>query len=143
MHQVPIYFELEGQEFKALLDGIRINHKDETIEPFDLKTIGKSVFDFPQSYVDYGYYTQAALYDYAIRTPNSPVFAYIDQGYRVKDFTFIVVETKTSSTNPAIIYTTTQKERNCGFEGGVVNNKYYKGIYQLLDDYLWHESTDQ
>jgi hypothetical protein len=43
MLQVPIYFTLNGQEFKALLDGIKINHRDKTIEPFDLKTIGKSV----------------------------------------------------------------------------------------------------
>jgi len=142
LHQVPIYFELEGQEFKALLDGIRLNHKNRTIEPFDLKTTGKSVYDFPQSYLTFGYYTQAALYDLAIRTKESPVLQYIDEGYTIKDFVFIVAETKTSSTSPALIYTTTQHERNCGLEGGYVDGKYYKGIYQLLDDYLWYSKND-
>lgn len=143
LHQVPICFELEGAEFKALLDGIKIDHEERTIEPFDLKTIGKSIYEFPSNYINFGYYTQAALYDYAIRTPQSPVFNLIDEGYTVKDFIFIVVETKNSSTNPAVIYTTSQHERNCGLEGGFINGKYYKGVYQLLEDYLWHERTNE
>jgi len=93
--------------------------------------------------LNFGYYTQAALYDYAIRCPESPVINLIDEGYKILDFIFIVTETKTSSTNPALIYKTTQHERNCGMEGGYVDGRYYKGIYQLLDDYLWHEENDE
>lgn len=143
LHQVPIYFQLAGEDFKALLDGIKIDHKEKTIEPFDLKTIGKSVFDFKANYLNYGYYTQAALYEYAIQQPESPVYNLIQEGYTIKDFIFIVVETKTSSTNPAIIYTTDADERYAGMYGGYCEGKKYKGILELVDDYRWHLENDQ
>jgi hypothetical protein len=143
LHQVPIYFTLKDHEFKALLDGIKIDHQEKTIEPFDLKTIGKSVYEFPLNYILYGYYTQAALYEYALKTKESPVYDLLQEGYTLKDFIFIVAETKTSSFNPALIYTTSKEEREAGFTGGNFNNKYHKGIYQLLEDYLWHVETDQ
>lgn len=144
MHQVPIYFEYNGAEFKALLDGIRVDHKEGIIEPFDLKTTGKSVYDFKESFLKYGYYTQAALYDKAIRCPESPVYQLINElNYQVADFKFIVTETKVSSYNPAIIYTTTYRDREVGINGGMVGDKYYKGINQLLEDYLWHVKNDE
>lgn len=43
IHQLPIYFTCRNVECKALLDGVKINHKNKTIQPFDLKTIGKGV----------------------------------------------------------------------------------------------------
>lgn len=143
LHQVPIYFQLQGEDFKALLDGVKIDHKEKTIEPFDLKTIGKSVYDFKANYLNYGYYTQAALYEYAIQQPESPVFELLQQGYTIKDFIFIVAETKTSSTNPALIYTTSPKEREAGMIGGYCEGKKYKGILELLEDYNWHVKNDQ
>jgi len=143
MHQVPIYFTLEGEECKALLDGIKIDHKEKTIEPFDLKTIGKSVFDFKANYLNYGYYTQAALYEYAIQQPESPIYQLIVDGYTIKDFIFIVAETKTSSTNPALIYSTTQTERHAGMHGGFCEGKRYKGILELMSDYKWHVENNQ
>jgi hypothetical protein len=141
--QVPIYFTLDSVECKGLLDGIKIDHQEKTIEPFDLKTIGKSVYEFPANYLTFGYYTQAAFYTYAIQTEQSPVYNLLQEGYTLKDFIFIVTETKTSSFNPALIYTTTSEERHAGMHGGYYNGKKYKGIYELMDDYLWHVETDQ
>lgn len=120
---------------KALLDGIKIDHKEKTIEPFDLKTTGKSVYEFKDSFLKYGYYTQAALYDEGIQHPESPVFEYLEGGYFVKDFKFIVTETKVSSYNPALIFKTSKKDREVGMNGGYIQGKYYKGINQLLEDY--------
>jgi hypothetical protein len=143
LHQVPIYFNLDSVECKGLLDGIKIDHQEKTIEPFDLKTIGKSVYDFPNNYLAFGYYTQAAFYTYALQTKESPVYNLLNEGYTLKDFIFIVTETKTSSFNPALIYTTSEAERNAGMHGGEYNGKRYKGIYELIEDYLWHVETDQ
>jgi hypothetical protein len=138
LHQVPIYFQYKNQDFKALLDGILINHKDKTIDPFDLKTTGKSVYLFKESYLMYGYYTQAALYNYAIQQPESPVYNLIQEGYKILDFKFIVAETKVSAHNPAIIFETTTNDIEVGLKGGFHKDTYYKGIDQLLEDYLWH-----
>lgn len=141
LHQVPIYFTLEEENCKALLDGIRINHLDRTIEPFDLKT-SKSVYDFQSSFLQYGYYRQCAFYQYALTTENSPTRKYLDAGYTMKNFVFIVVENKISSSHPAIIYEVDPSDMLCGWIGGTVRGKKYKGIIELLNEYKFHRDND-
>lgn len=141
LHQVDIYFEYMDEDCKALLDGIRIDHLEKTIEPFDLKT-SKSVHDFQTSYLQYGYYRQCAFYLIAIHSKKSPVKKYIDQGYTILPFKFIVVENKLSSSHPAIIYETSRWDRKAGIEGGIANGKYYKGINQLIEEYKFHRDNN-
>ena len=149
MHQVPIFFDWEfsyagsliTEPCKALMDGIRINHKKKTIEPFDLKTT-RSVYDFGSSYLQYGYYRQCAFYLKAMQSLNSPVRKYIDAGYEMLPFVFIVVENKKSSSHPAIIYETSEWDVLCGTFGGKVGNKVYKGNDGLMYDYQFHKETD-
>lgn len=136
MHQVAVFFQYRGQDFKALLDGIRIDHAKRTIEPYDLKTIGSSIWEFPNNYIFFGYFRQAALYEYALQTEESPVKQLLDEGYKLLDFLFIVVESKTSSINPAMVFETSAYERGCGFKGGIVGGKQLRGIDNLLDDYI-------
>lgn len=142
LHQVPIYFQYKEEQCKALLDGILIDHKERTIQPFDLKTIGKSVYDFPNSYLQYGYYRQCAFYEIALKSENSPVKKYLDMGYQILDFVFIAVETKLSSSHPAIIYKTNEFDRQCGIKGGYRNRRFYKGIDQLIEEYKFHRDED-
>lgn len=157
LHQVPIYFDYrlpkeylidneEGSDIpeacKVLLDGIVVDHENKTIQPFDLKTIGKSVYEFPISFLQYGYYRQCALYELALYSDDSPVLSLIQDGYKVLDFIFIVVETKLSSSHPAIIYRTNSRDRECGLNGGWVGKRFYKGINQLIADYKYHRDND-
>lgn len=146
LHQVAIYFdyELDGEvsEAKALLDGILVNHTNKTIQPFDLKTTGKSVWEFSSSYLHFGYYRQCALYELALYSKDSPVKEWIDKGYEVLDFIFIVVESKSDAHNPAMIYRTSLSDRLCGIEGCSLGSKYYPGINDLLRAYRWHSSQD-
>lgn len=151
LHQVPIYFDYSlgfdefGEPFneycKALLDGVRINHKNRTIEPFDLKTT-RSVYDFPSSFLQYGYYRQCAFYLHALKTENSPVRKYMDEGYTFLPFIFLAVENKKSSSHPVIIYETTDWDLHYGWFGGTVRGKRYKGIEELMSDYQYHKNTD-
>lgn len=138
LHQLPVYFEYMGVECKALLDGVLINHEEKYIEPFDLKTFIRGVYEFPDAYVRFGYFRQAAFYDYAIRSDFSPLKSLIDDGYQVKDFLFIVAEKKLTSRHPAVMFRTTPESRSNGFTGGYYNGKYYKGIDSLIKDYAWH-----
>lgn len=141
LHQVPIFFRYMDEDCKALLDGIKVNHSAKTIEPFDLKT-SRAVYDFGISFLQYGYYRQAAFYEIAIHSEESPVKHLIDAGYEVKDFVFIVVENKISSSHPAIIYETTNDDRTCGVHGGWIGLKYYKGINELIEAYKYHREHD-
>lgn len=159
MHQVDIYFnyhvgwdhDLRGvpdydsnymvvESCKALLDGVRINHLNKTIEPFDLKTT-RSVYDFPSSFLQYGYYRQCAFYLHALKTVQSPVRKYIDEGYTFLPFVFLAVENKKSASHPVIIYETTDWDVHYGTHGGIVKGKKYKGFMELMEDYQYHKRT--
>lgn len=140
IHQLPIYFNYKGYECKALLDGVYINHKEKYIQPFDLKTIGKNVYDFPISFLQFGYYRQAAFYTEAFKQYQKEN---LDGDYEVKPFIFIVVESKLGSSFPAIIFETTKHDIHGGIYGGYRGNKYYKGIDELLDAYTYHNTTQQ
>ncbi len=142
MKQVPIYFTYKEQKCKALLDGILIDHKNKIIMPYDLKTTGKSVYDFSISYTQFGYHRQCAFYELALLSEESPIKNLLEEGYTLDNFRFIVVETKVSSSHPAIVYKTSSKDRKCGIEGGYIGKKYYKGIDELIDDYVYHMSTN-
>lgn len=103
-----------------------------------MKTIGKSVYDFPISYLQFGYYRQCAFYEIALQSIGSPIFHLLEEGYQLLDFIFIVVESKVSSSHPAVIYRTNKYDRECGRTGGNRGQKYYKGVDQLIDDYAFH-----
>lgn len=143
-HQMAIMFdyELDGAIFecKALLDGVLINHNDRTIQPFDLKTTGKSVWEFGSSFLHFGYYRQVAFYEYALKSKTSPVHQLLEEGYEILDYTFIVVEK--DANNPALIYVTSPSDRYSGLYGGSVGGRYYQGIESLLRAYKWHSEND-
>ena len=143
LHQVPIYFELLGMECKALLDGILIDHKNKTIQPFDLKS-SRSASDFASSFLQFGYYRQAAFYNRALTLGNSPVkLLILEEDYKVLPFRFIVVDNKKSGSFPAIIYEVAPNDLVCGLYGGYTEKgRYYKGIIQLIEDYKWHLEKD-
>lgn len=140
--QVPIYFKHKQTDCKALLDGVIVDHVNRTIQPYDLKTIGKSVYTFENSMMEYGYYRQCAFYEIAVFSDESPFKKYIDEGYEVLDFIFIVVETKLSSTHPAVIYKTNKADRQKGIMGGYRNGRWYKGINELMDAWKYHTEND-
>lgn len=142
LHQVAIYFTYRGHKCKALLDGVKVDHRKRTIEPFDLKTT-RAVYDFEEHYIMYKYYLQAAFYEIALRSEGSPVKQYLDEGYEMLDFIFIAVENKSSSSHPAIIYVTDKEDLFKAKHGGKIKNREIKGIDQLIDDYEYHITTDR
>lgn len=143
LHQVPIYFTYKSVECKSLLDGIKIDHEHRTIEPFDLKTTSRSVYEFQGSFVTYNYYRQSAFYDLAVRSESSPVKIYLDEGYQLLDFVFIVAETRLDTYNPPIIYVTSKYTRHLGLSGGVDRfGKKIMGIDNLIDQYVYCKDND-
>lgn len=140
LHQIPIYFEYMGVECKALLDGVIIDHALKTIQPWDLKSTGKSVMDFPSSYLTFGYYRQAAFYRLALES-HEYLGQLISDGFKVLDYQFVVVETNPKSTRPALIYQTEPGHHTLGIYGGQIGSRYYPGINSLIEDYKWHEQS--
>jgi hypothetical protein len=141
LHQYAVYFEYKGFQCKALLDGIRIDHNSKTIEPFDLKTTSSGVYNFENSFREYGYYRQAAMYLEAIKK-DEYIKSLIDKDYKILDFKFIVVDSKLSSNMASIIYQVSSNDMKVGLDGGYYSGKHYPGINNLIEDLRFHLETE-
>jgi hypothetical protein len=148
--QLPIEFEVKEVECKALLDIVYIDHNNKTITPIDLKTIGESVKNFPESLRKRGYQIQAAWYVEALKQwKENNEF----KDYRILNFKFIVVST-TEDEEP-VVFTCDESLLYIGKFGREVlylkgelwgsdeMEPYYrlsriKGYLDLLDDYLYY-----
>lgn len=90
LYQLPIFFEYEGVECKALLDMVKIDHNNRTIQPIDIKTMGDHTINFVKSLKKRRYDIQAAFYTQALEKWK------IENGYGmylILPFKFIVEST--------------------------------------------------
>lgn len=137
LFQIVMLWEYEGVECKGMMDSVLIDHEAKTIQPIDLKTTGKSVYEFPRgSYLDFGYYRQAAFYLEGIK--RSDRFKdLLDKGYTILPFLFIVVEVKNNSQHPAVGYRVS--DPNLGLQGFVdQHGRRYVGVNELIEALKWH-----
>lgn len=143
--QVPYVFEVYINdestdkrikvECKALLDILIIDHKNKTVKPVDLKTMHEDTSRFKSTFFYRGYYLQAAHYWLAAHE-NRP------KDYAVLPFEFVVISTQDGFPNP-LVWKTTQSTYRFGLFGGTTSKGYdHKGIYQLIEEYLWHHNNN-
>lgn len=144
LHQVPIYFYFKGLKMKCLLDGVKIDHENKKIVPFDLKSIGKSVYEFEDSLFQFGYYRQFSFYQYAIMTAiKTQIWPFEDpkyKDYELSTFEAIVVPKKDEG-YPALIYEIDTSILKLGAMGGEYRDRKYKGFFELVDNFIYHTST--
>lgn len=147
--QLAIYFNYTDIECKALLDRVHVNHKNKTIQPYDLKTTGDFVTNFKKSAKRFRYDIQASWYTLALehwKTYNYP-------DYTILPFKFIVASTKYLDSYP-LVYTCSKEELLSGQFGVTIPStvfvgneeiqsfKTYKGFEDALDLYLWHKENN-
>lgn len=134
LYQVALFWTYKEVECKGILDLVHIDHRTKKIQPIDLKTSGKSVYEFVEgSYLTYGYYRQAAFYDLAIRL-SERFKDLLEQGYEIEPFLFVVVEVKPNTQHPCVGYRVTDISKGLtGFTDSAGN--YRKGIDELIDAY--------
>lgn len=132
-YQYPLYSRYEDVYIKGLLDIIEIDEKNKTARVVDLKTTSKSVYNFEYPYLAYRYDLQGSYY-YNLLKDNF-------KDYEILPTRFIVVETE-YMTNPPIIYEMSYDEINAAKVGRKINNKYYKGWSELIEEYKIRNKTD-
>lgn len=134
--QMEIFFELEGVQCKAYLDRVIIDHTNKRVIPTDLKTTGKSVFEFEKSYIQYGYFRQGAFYTAAIRDYMKKDEKLKD--YKLENFKFIVAEMDCE--NPPLVYQMSDEDiKRSLYTGGTLKSgQELKSVYQLLNELKWH-----
>jgi hypothetical protein len=131
-------YTIDEHPFKSMLDKVVIDHKEKTIQPYDLKCTW-SVENFYEEYYLYRRaYIQAYLYFHAmihlVRDEDSPYY-----GYNVEYLKFIVCD----STNyyQPLIYTLDLNDMNDAYEGFVHKGRTYPGVGDLIAALSWCVTT--
>lgn len=131
-YQYKFVTEVNGHKTKGMLDILKVDHNTKTIYPVDLKTGELPVSKFPEIFLMYGYYIQAALYREAIMSivQSDPDLA----GYGVAPFEFLYI----SKENPykPLVYVVPLPIHFASFNG--FQDRYgtkHKGISELLQMY--------
>ena len=132
-------YEIDGHPFKSMLDKVVIDHKEKTIQPYDLKCTW-SVENFYEEYYLYRRaYIQAYLYYYAmLHLTENPDLPYHD--YKVERLKFIVCD----STNyyQPLIYTLDEGDMTDAYQGFVHKGRTYPGVGDLIAALKWCVSTN-
>jgi hypothetical protein len=127
-YQLKFKTQVEGVPFRFMMDICKVNHKNKTILPIDLKTSGKSSEDFEKSFLDWCYWIQGGSYRFSL--------TYICEGddyfddFEILPFQFLVINK--NDLNPLIW------EMNSVEINDFIMNKYGLNWYSLLRDANWH-----
>lgn len=154
-YQFPIYFEYMGEEFKALLDILEVDHKNKTLRPLDLKTLGGNTINFPSSLRKLRYDFQGAFYCIATSC-NKRQHQSEFSNYRVLKPEFIVETTKLGQQGIPLVFELSDSlmdialfgrklyssgehydDRNMLTRQDVQTNEIY-GINETIELYKWH-----
>ena len=132
-------YEIDGHQFKSMLDKVIVDHQERVIRPYDLKCTW-SVENFYEEYYLYRRaYLQAYLYYHAmLHMSNDPTSEYY--GYTVQYLQFIVCDS-TNYYRP-LIYTLDIDDMMDAYKGFVHKGKTYPGVGDLIAALKWCVGTN-
>lgn len=131
--QVEEYI-IDGHPFKSMIDKVVVDHKEKTIQPYDLKCTWNVENFYEEYYLYRRAYIQAYLYYYAmLHMANDPSSEYY--GYTVNYLQFIVCD----STNyyQPLIYTLEMNDMMDAYKGFVHKGRTYPGVGELIAALSW------
>lgn len=132
LYQYPIKFNYNGFIIRGILDFLRINHKEKTVELIDLKTGKDDPEMFSIAFLKHRYDLQEAVYTLA--------FAHICndlglKGYTLKPFKFLYISRYEKT---PIFYEVSKKWHVAAKKSYKIYNRHVKGLYELIDEIKWH-----
>lgn len=121
-------------ELRCMADLIMVDHENKVVTPIDLKTSFKKEWNFPSSFIQWGYWIQAQLYWYIIRQNMDNDSLYKD--YKLANYQFIVISN--NSRIPLIWeYPDTKAEVDCYYgKNNEIECKNWRNIVEDLSYYL-------
>lgn len=130
--QVKLTGEVDGVEFKGMLDFIMVDKVNKLIYPYDIKTGSKEHYRFLEtSYLQWNYYIQAGLYK-ELLMQNAP------PGYKVMDFRFVYCSRKDFL---PIVYRVNEDRNREAWQGFTHNGIVYPGIHELITEYKYYKAN--
>lgn len=132
-------YKLDSERFipcKGEIDLLKINHEEEVIDIYDLKTTYDNE-SFQYSYIKNYYYLQATFYWMAVHNwkMNNGV-----SDYTINYMKFVVGDTSSNNRRP-LVYITDVNDYLRGEQGFVLNRSKYRGIDELIREIAWCEET--
>lgn len=88
-YQLKFKTTIGGVPYRTMKDLVKVNHKEKTIKPFDLKTSGKDEEKFVESYENWCYWIQSPSYKRTLCNIIEEDDYFKD--FAVEDFKFIVI----------------------------------------------------
>ena len=126
-------YEIDGHNFKSMMDKLIVDHEQQTVQVYDLKCTW-SVENFLEEYYLYRRaYIQAYLYTIAaaaFRDSKEEL-----EGYEVLPPKFLVCDS-TNYYNP-LIYTLSEQDLEDAYAGFTHKNREYKGVGEIIKDLTW------
>jgi len=130
-------YSVDGHLFKSMLDKLVIDHKERTIQVYDLKCTW-SVENFYEEYYLYRRsYIQALLY---YKAAISLTITGELQGYRVKQPKFIVCDS-INYMNP-LIYTLDDRDLEAAYNGFEHKGRKYPGVREIIENLIWAQTNN-
>jgi hypothetical protein len=132
LYQYPINFTYNGFIIRGILDFIRIDSKNKTVQLIDLKTGKDDPENFTTSFIKLRYDLQEAVYTLAFKSICKKLKL---KGYTLLPFQFLYIS---RYENTPIIYEVPEKWHVAAKKGYILNGRHIKGLYELIDDIKWH-----
>ena len=131
-------YDVEGMQFKSMMDKVVIDHHERTIQVYDLKCTW-SVENFYEEYYLYRRaYIQALLYYKAAIHMTNTTEEF--RGYTVEQPKFIVCDS-INYMNP-LIYTLNDVDLMTAYSGFEHKGRTYPGVQSLIEDLGWAIEND-
>lgn len=125
-------YSVEDHQFKSMFDKVIVNHKDKTIQVYDLKCTWSVEGFFREYYLNRRAYIQGYLYYYAVKHHFAEL---VEDGYTVMYPIFIVCDS-TNYTAP-LIYKMSDVNMTDAANGFVYRGYEYPGVKSLVADLKW------
>lgn len=132
-------YMVDGHQFKSMMDKVIIDHKEKTIQIYDLKCTWSVENFFEEYYLYRRSYIQAYLYwkaGVSLATDTWNEF----YGYTVLFPKFIVCDS-TNYMNP-LIYELTEDDMEDAYLGFEHKGRTYKGVKELIKDLEWAQDNN-
>lgn len=130
--QIHDYVYLD-HHFKSMIDKVIIDHKEKTIEPYDLKCVWAVEGFYKEYYLYRKTYIQMLLYYQACISLTKVGCRF--EGYTVKLPVLLVCDS-TAYYSP-LLYTLTEKDMNDALNGFEANGRFYEGVESIIKNLKW------
>jgi hypothetical protein len=128
-------YSIDGLKLKSMLDKVVVDHKEKTIQIYDLKCVWAVENFYEEYYLYRRAYIQAYLYHRAVLETTEY------QDYEVLYPKFIVCDS--GNYNAPLIYTLDMDDMEDAYNGFEYKGRTYPGVKSIIENLKWAVANDK